>query len=61
MPQVIDSDESSKSQNTGRPEDAVRAEAFEKVTAFLENNDEEQITLTDLIKKMEDYLEGSDL
>ena len=61
VPLVIDSDETLKRQKTGRPEDLVRAEAFEKVTALLENNNEEQITITDLIKKMEDYLEGSEL
>ena len=33
--------------------------AFLKVAQFLEQNDEEQITISDLVNKMEDYLEGS--
>ena len=39
----------------------MRAEAFQKVTLFLEEHDEEQVTITDLIKQMNEFLDGSNL
>ena len=44
----------------GRPVDTAKTTAFLKVAQFLEENDEEQITIADLTKKMEEYLEDSE-
>ncbi len=44
----------------GRPEELDRAEAFLEVAKFLEENDDEQITINDLISKMEVILDGSE-
>ena len=44
----------------GRPMDTVKSKAFLKVTEFLVENDEEQITIPDLIGKMQEYLEGTE-
>ena len=43
----------------GRLEELDRTEAFLKVAKFLEENDDEQITISDLISKMEVILDGS--
>ena len=43
----------------GRPSDTERERAFLQVTRYLEDNDEEQITINDLIDKMNDYLDGT--
>ena len=44
----------------GRPEELDRTEAFLEVAKFLEENDDEQITISDLISKMEVILDGSE-
>ena len=44
----------------GRPVDTVKTTAFLKVAQFLDENDEEQITIADLTKKIEEYLEDSE-
>ena len=44
----------------GRPKDEEKVEAFVKVTKFLEENDDEQITVIDLVEKMEEYLIDTD-
>ena len=44
----------------GRPKDEEKLEAFVKVTKFLEENDDEQITVIDLVEKMEEYLSDAD-
>ena len=44
----------------GRPEELVRTEVFLEVAKFLEENDDEQITISDLISKMEVILDGSE-
>ena len=36
----------------GRPEDATRAEAFTQVVRYFAENDDEQITITDLCVKL---------
>ena len=61
IPQLTEYDNSSKKQRVGRPEDSLRAEAFQKFTLFLEEHDEEQVTITDLIKQMNEFLDGSNL
>lgn len=40
----------------GRPQDMSQREAFLKVIAYLQENDDEQITINDLIEKMKQYL-----
>ena len=39
-----------------RPKVEEKLEAFVKITKFLEENDDEQITVIDLVEKMEEYL-----
>jgi hypothetical protein len=41
----------------GKNPDLERAEAFTKVMAYLEANDDEQCTLSDLVDKMKEYLD----
>ena len=54
------SDKDTKRPWQGRPDDTGKATAFLKVVKFLEENDEEQITITDLVNKMQEYLQGSE-
>ncbi len=44
----------------GRPKDKERTDAFMEVASFLEENDDEQITIHDLISRMEDNLADSE-
>ena len=44
----------------GRPEDVAKNTAFLKVAHFVEENDEEKITVNDLTKKMEEFLQNSE-
>ena len=37
-----------------------KKQAFVKVAKFLEDNDDEQITVGDLVEKMEEYLNNTD-
>ena len=60
VPKKYTKDATTKHAKPGRPCDTAQTEAFTKVIAYLEQNDEEQITISDLIQKMEDYLEGTD-
>lgn len=48
-------------QLSGRPKDLVRDEAFLKVADYLEENDDEQITVTDLIGKMAEYTQDKSI
>ena len=50
----------SKKLKLGRPYEEERTEAFLEVVHFLEENDDEQITVNDLMDKMEDILDGSE-
>ena len=43
----------------GRPEDLNRSCAFQQTVAFFRENDEEQLTISDLIGKMQECLKGS--
>ena len=43
----------------GRPVDTVKSKAFLKVTEFLVENDEGQLTIPDIVGKMQQYLEGT--
>ena len=49
-----------KARKVGRPKDADKEQAFLRMCSFFEENDEEQLTLTDLANKMNDYLEEQD-
>ena len=44
---------------SGRPIDATKILAFEKVIEYFEANDDEQISVGDLVGKMEEYLQGT--
>ncbi|KAI3379074.1 hypothetical protein SNEBB_002215 [Seison nebaliae] len=51
--------DSTKRRKLGRPRDSDQVEAFEQVCAFLEENDEEQLTISDLAAKMGECLLSS--
>ena len=57
IPCVYRSDETASSAK-GRPVDSMQAEAFTKVVEYLKEFDDKQITLKDLCRKMEDYLDS---
>ena len=42
-------------QTLGRPLDSIKEEAFQRVVRYLEENDDEQTTISDLVKKMQEY------
>jgi hypothetical protein len=44
----------------GRPQADERTDAFLEVASFLEENDDEQITINDLINRMEHNLANSE-
>ena len=50
-----------KEKKLGRPKDDVRLIAFQKVVTFFEDNDDEQVTITDLTSHMGNLLEQSDV
>ena len=43
----------------GRPTNKVKSKAFLKETEVLVENDKEQFTISDLVRKMQEYLEGT--
>ena len=45
---------------SGRPRDSKKYEAFQAVAEYIEMNDDEQVTVSDLINKMKEYLEDTD-
>lgn len=49
----------SKKLKLGRPKESERARAFLEVAKYLEENDDEQITVNTLVSKMETILSGS--
>lgn len=49
-----------KPRKVGRPMNMDQEQAFLRMCAFLEDNDEEQLTVTDLAKKMTEYLVEGD-
>lgn len=48
-----------KRMNYGRPQDLDRSRAFQQTVQFFRENDEEQLTLSDLTEKMQECLQGS--
>ena len=51
IPTAFQSEVQTKQQHIGRPIDASREEAFIKVTEYLKENDDEQITVRDLLTR----------
>eukprot|EP00794_Sanderia_malayensis_P001614 gene1614-1785_t len=49
-----------KKNKSSRPQDEVKAQAFQGVAGFLAENDNEQITINDLIELMDEYLKESE-
>lgn len=49
-----------KKRRQGRPPDEERSEAFLHVIKYLEENDDEQVTLSDLVSKMNEYLKENE-
>ena len=45
---------------SGRPKDEMRHEAFLEIAAYLEQNDDEQISVNDLIEMMGEYIHGGE-
>ena len=62
LPQLYETDElpAAKKRKVGRPPNEEKNQAFVKVAKFLEDNDDEQITVGDLVEKMEEYLNDSE-
>lgn len=60
VPRQFDEDNESKvmrkKRRQGRPSDEEKSEAFLNVIKYLEEHDDEQITLSDLVSKMNEYL-----
>lgn len=54
------SETGAKKPKLGRPQEKERLKAFLEVVNFLEENDDEQITINDLVRRMEDNLQGSE-
>ena len=52
--------ENKRSRKLGIPRDTDQEEAFFRMCAFFEDNDEEQLSITDLANKMEEYLHESE-
>jgi hypothetical protein len=60
IPQMYDPEPSAKRKKAGRPKNEDQEQAFILVCAYLESNDEEQLTVSDLSSKMKDYLENEE-
>ena len=50
----------SKRTKVGRPKNVYQQEAFLRMCAYFEDNDEEQLSRTDLANKMKEYLQDDD-
>ena len=55
----LDND-SKRCKTQGRPVDTVKSSVFMEVVQYLLENEEEQLTVADLMEKMEEYLEGNE-
>ncbi len=49
-----------KKPKTGRPEQEVKAATFLRVATYLEDNDDEQMTVGDLVEKIQEYLQDTE-
>ena len=56
MPKQFKSVDFAKRRPIGRPKDCDQEEVFEKVCTFLKENDQEQLTTSDLVAKIGEYL-----
>jgi len=52
-------DSAMKNVKLGRPQESLQADAFKRIIEHLEQYDEEQITIDDLVHKMDDNLHGT--
>ena len=60
IPHQYQCDEEYKRAEVSRPENELQRSAFLKTCDFLENNDEEQVTISDLVSIMIECLAGTD-
>ena len=60
VPHQFRSDNEAKCRKSGRPKDQEKEEAFSKMCSYLEDNDEEQLTISDLRDKMQEFLINED-
>ena len=60
LPQQFSATVDKSSNAIGRPEEADRQEAFLRTMVFFEDNDDEQITIVDLVMKTEQLLQQSE-
>ena len=62
LPQVHETDElpAVKKRKVGRPQNGEKKQVFAKLTMFFEENDDEQITVSDLVEKMKEYLSDTE-
>ena len=61
IPKMFVTDEPpQKKKRVGRPQDEEKTDAFVKVAKFLQENDDEQITVDDIIALMTDYMADSE-
>lgn len=58
IPKIHACQPENKKAKTGRPEDETKREAFLKVVQFLKENDDEQITVSNLTEKKSEFLGG---
>lgn len=54
-------DQGTSSKACGRPKNTKKVEAFEAVADYLEKNDDEQVTISDLVNKMRDHLVNTNI
>ena len=57
LPSTFQATSGEKRRRIGRPIDTAEEEAFINVTKYLEDNDDEQITIRDIVNKMRDMCE----
>ena len=60
VPLHFQSSHESKRRKSGRPKDEEQEQAFSKMCAYLDANDEEQLTVSDLMFKMKEYMSNAD-
>ena len=58
--QIHGDDTVAKRKKGGRPKDVDQEQAFLKMCSYLEANNEEQLTISDLCDKMSEYLDHKD-
>lgn len=61
VPRIFQSYNKGTKKLGGRPLDSKKSEAFEAIAEYLETNDDEQVTIGDLVDKMAEYLKETDI